>query len=221
MMTSLNGNNFRVTGPLCGEFTGFGEFPAQRPVTLSFDVFFDLRPNKRLSKQPWGWWFETPSWSLWRQCNECSRWRNECKMSAAGDENVIKTITFSLQCFYFSQGNARRQLYSATIPRFPEHKRPPNSEYNATHQEIYNVTHQIIRQLDVGPSVNDAINVTDKNTSDSMLAPVLKNQRTVWSEYLEDVYRDKVWREYKYKICLKVIIFVMICKIDRHDIKWF
>ena len=33
-----------------------GEFPAQRPVTRSFDVFFDLRPNKRLSKQPWGWW---------------------------------------------------------------------------------------------------------------------------------------------------------------------
>ena len=31
-----------------------GEFPAQRPVTRSFDVFFDLRPNKRLSKQWWG-----------------------------------------------------------------------------------------------------------------------------------------------------------------------
>ena len=27
-----------------------GEFPAQRPVTRSFDVFFDLRLNKRLSK---------------------------------------------------------------------------------------------------------------------------------------------------------------------------
>ena len=39
-------NIFRVTGPLCGEFTGPGEFPAQRPVTRSFDVFFDLRPNK-------------------------------------------------------------------------------------------------------------------------------------------------------------------------------
>ena len=38
-----------------------GEFPAQRPVTRSFDVFFDLRWNKRLSKQSWGWWFETPS----------------------------------------------------------------------------------------------------------------------------------------------------------------
>ena len=31
--------------------------------------FFYLRLNKRLSKQPWGWWFETPPWSLWRQCN--------------------------------------------------------------------------------------------------------------------------------------------------------
>ena len=46
-----------------------GEIPAQRPVTRKFDVFFYLRLNKRLSKQPWGWWFETPSWSLWRQCN--------------------------------------------------------------------------------------------------------------------------------------------------------
>ena len=27
-----------------------GEFPAQRPVTRSFDVFFDLRLNKQLSK---------------------------------------------------------------------------------------------------------------------------------------------------------------------------
>ena len=37
------------------EFTGPSEFPTQRPVTRSFDVFFDLRLNKRLSKQPWGW----------------------------------------------------------------------------------------------------------------------------------------------------------------------
>ena len=34
-----------------------GEFPAQRPVKRNFDVFFDLRPNKLLSKQSWGWWF--------------------------------------------------------------------------------------------------------------------------------------------------------------------
>ena len=69
MMTSSNGNIFRVTGPLCGEFTGPGEFPTQRPVTRSFDVFFDLGLNKRLNKHSCGWWFETLSWSLWRHHN--------------------------------------------------------------------------------------------------------------------------------------------------------
>ena len=56
---------------------GPGEFPTQRPVTRGFDVFFDLRLNKRLSKQPWGWWFETPSWSLLRQCNVITYWSLE------------------------------------------------------------------------------------------------------------------------------------------------
>ena len=64
MTMSSNGNMFRATGPLCT-----GEFPAQRPVTRSFGVFFDLRLNLRLSKQSWGWLFETPSCSLWRHYN--------------------------------------------------------------------------------------------------------------------------------------------------------
>ena len=46
-----------------------GEFLAQRPVTRSFDVFYDLRLNKRLNKQWWGWWFETPLRPLWRHSN--------------------------------------------------------------------------------------------------------------------------------------------------------
>ena len=46
-----------------------GEFPAQGPVGRSFDVFLDLRLNKRLNKQSWGWSFGTPSHSLWRHCN--------------------------------------------------------------------------------------------------------------------------------------------------------
>ena len=70
MMTSSNGNIFRVTAPLCGEFPVTGEFPSQRPVTRSFGVFYDLRLNIRLSKQSWGWWFETPSRPLWRHSNE-------------------------------------------------------------------------------------------------------------------------------------------------------
>ena len=46
------------------------EFPSQRPVTRSFDVFFDLRLNKRLSKQSRRRWFETPSLCpLWRHCS--------------------------------------------------------------------------------------------------------------------------------------------------------
>ena len=48
-----------------------GEFPTQRPVTRSFDVYFDLRPTKRLSKQYRGWWFETLSPPLWRHRNGC------------------------------------------------------------------------------------------------------------------------------------------------------
>ena len=39
------------------------------PETQSFDVFFDLRLNKRLSKQSRRRWFEKPSPSLWRHLN--------------------------------------------------------------------------------------------------------------------------------------------------------
>ena len=40
MMASSNGNIFRVTGHLCGEFTLDRWIPAQRPVTRSFDVLW-------------------------------------------------------------------------------------------------------------------------------------------------------------------------------------
>ena len=55
--------------PITGEFPVTGEFPSQRPVTRCFDVFFDLRLNKRLSKQSRRRRFETPSHLLWRHCN--------------------------------------------------------------------------------------------------------------------------------------------------------
>ena len=52
MMTSSDGNIFRHT--ICsGNTTVTGEFPAQRPVTRSFEVFFEQRLNKRLNKQSW------------------------------------------------------------------------------------------------------------------------------------------------------------------------
>ena len=48
-----------VNSPVTGEFT------AQKPVTRSFDVFFDLRLSKQWSRR----WFETLSRSLWRHSN--------------------------------------------------------------------------------------------------------------------------------------------------------
>ena len=76
MMTSSNGNMFRVTGFCAGNSPATAgnspvtsEFSSHRPVTRSFDVFFDLRLNRQLSKQSSCRWFETLSRSLWRHCN--------------------------------------------------------------------------------------------------------------------------------------------------------
>ena len=70
MMTSSNGNIFCIAGPLCMEITCDWWIPSQRAVTRSFDVFFELRLNKWLSKQSRRWWFEMPSCSLRRHSND-------------------------------------------------------------------------------------------------------------------------------------------------------
>ena len=104
MMTSSNGNIFRVTGHLCGDFTG--EFPTQRPMTRSFDVSFDLRLNKRLSKQSRGWWIETPSWSLWRHgnvymsLNNTDGYRTDMRYCSFNELDLVfyvKTLWFSVR----------------------------------------------------------------------------------------------------------------------------
>ena len=82
-----------------------GEFPAQRPVTRSFDVFFDLRLHKRLSKQPWGWWFETPAWSLWRHRNGSFPWH-----SGETDEANCSWLHQSHQCASATKLYQRRSV---------------------------------------------------------------------------------------------------------------
>ena len=104
MMTSSNGNILRVTGPLSGEF------PAQRPVTRSFDVFFDLRLNKRLSKQSWGWWFETPSRPLWRYCTCLPR-------------RLVSTCTISASRIY------RKYKYILVFPYVKGEAKGYNKDY--------------------------------------------------------------------------------------------
>ena len=85
-----------------------GEFPTQRPVTRSFDVYFDLRPNKRLSKQPWGWWFETLSCSLWRHRNGDS----------ASDIQKLDSRIHAILNKYVAFPNSRRKIAGYTIAWF-------------------------------------------------------------------------------------------------------
>ena len=60
-----------LLGLCAGNSPVTGEFPAHRPLTRRFDVFYDRRLTKRLSKQSWGgWWFETLLRSLWRHSND-------------------------------------------------------------------------------------------------------------------------------------------------------
>ena len=74
-----------------------GEFPAQKPVTRSFDVFFDLHLNKQLSKKSWGWWFETQSHPLSRHCNvlfmlcSCFVWLDCARFVSILLDNFITT----------------------------------------------------------------------------------------------------------------------------------
>ena len=72
-MTSSNEDIFALLAICTGNSLVTGEIPAQRPVTRSFDVFFHLHLNQRLSKQSQGLWFETPPRPLWRHCNGSSR----------------------------------------------------------------------------------------------------------------------------------------------------
>ena len=72
MMTSSNENIFRVTGPLCGKFTGHRWIPHTKASDAELWCFIDLRLNQSLSKQLRSRCFETPTHSLWRHCNENS-----------------------------------------------------------------------------------------------------------------------------------------------------
>ena len=97
MMTSSNGNIFRVTGHLCGEFTGPRWIPRTKASDAELGVFFDLRLNKIFSKQSWGWWFETPSRPLWRHRN------------ALTDYDPLK------RRIYASHGNGKRHRMQENI----------------------------------------------------------------------------------------------------------
>ena len=80
-----------------------GEFPAQRPVARSFDVFVDLHPNKRLSKQWWGWWFETPPCPLRGHRND-NLWTEQIMTLFNGAQRRLDEADFhSLNKIYWQE----------------------------------------------------------------------------------------------------------------------
>ena len=82
-----------------------GEFPAQRPVTRSFDVFFDLR----LNKQWLGWCFETPSRPLWRRCIE-NTWEHQQQENAIESDAFDAAIWHQLESRFQQSGPLSRKL---------------------------------------------------------------------------------------------------------------
>ena len=65
------------------------EFPSQRSMTRSFDVFFDLRLNKRWTKHSRRRWFEIPSHSWWRHCNDTCNFSNSLLKPFSRDQQPI------------------------------------------------------------------------------------------------------------------------------------
>ena len=81
-----------------------GEFPSQRPVTRSFDVFFDLRLNQQLSKQWRRWWFEAPSHQSWRHHDisiKC-KWSNVNLWTLYGDHQRIINLNYAKIYFWLA-----------------------------------------------------------------------------------------------------------------------
>ena len=115
MMTSSNGNIFRVTGYLCGEFTGPRWIPRTKASDAELWCFLRSAPNKRLSKQWWGWWFETPSCPLWRHRNdmEMTCWLNLSSEGVDHDHNPSHILCVS--CYKCQWVPCTEHIRNATI----------------------------------------------------------------------------------------------------------
>ena len=120
MMTSSNGNISALLTICAGNSPVTGEFPTQRPVARSFDVFFDLHLNKRLGKQSRGCWFETLSHPLWRHCNSTwiphwlrrQPWRIWVYQLSHNHSNTKKALTIRII----------HDMYCAETRRLERHK---------------------------------------------------------------------------------------------------
>ena len=110
---------FSVLLALCaGNSPVTGEFPAQRPETRSFDVFFDLRLNKRMNEQSRRQLFETPSRPLWHHCHDI--WGRVChkQVSRVGTGEYISQYLWDVitclcpWCLLLAHNSSYARIYS-------------------------------------------------------------------------------------------------------------
>ena len=127
-MTSSNGNIFRVTGHLCGKFTGPGEFPAQRPVARSFDVFFDLRLNN--------------DWVSNRDAGDLRRHRGHCDVNVMKQYNTTKHTSCSAPYYWSINTSSPENIIHH--PTTPPHCPPPTPSAAYILQWIGSVLVQIM-----------------------------------------------------------------------------
>ena len=129
MMTSSNGSIFRVTGPLCGEFTGHRWIPLTKASDAELWCFFYLRLNKWLSTHSWGWWFETPSRSLWRQSNEHQKF----------EIILIPMEAFTLKQILIISDNDKKSTCNSAIVNLMDNK--------AKNKRIFKIQHDLFTKL--------------------------------------------------------------------------
>ena len=114
---------FSVLLVLCtGNSLVTGEFPSQRPVTRSFDVFFYRRLKKRLSKHSWSWWFETLSRPVWRHCKTRPvDWRPAAWPDVMTDSNLKSVCTSLLSecCTFVSRESLSSVLAVLAMIQIP------------------------------------------------------------------------------------------------------
>ena len=138
------------------------EIPHTKPVTRSFDVFFDLRLNKRMSKQSRRWWFEMPSCSLWRHysvsCGDMRQtwvWFKGLMRYFCNGGNVMETLTLGglvfhpyiggqhqftivpgLCCIRIAPASAPQFMYDS--PNCPTGMLPLHVLWNLTDRQVWN-----------------------------------------------------------------------------------
>ena len=133
--------NFRVTGPLCREFTGHRWIPLTKASDAELDVFFDRHLNKLLSKQSRGWWFEKLSRPLWRHCKVA---RSIVIFKNSISHNFISTLSYTTRRCYneiilvYTHENGEAGVLSSDTRRviFLSYRAHPNVYANITHDSV-------------------------------------------------------------------------------------